>query len=133
VHPAGRDGPDHESRDVAIRPIVMFLAGVFALLAAVLLLMAWLFHAFATREMHRDPPPPPLATRRPPPEPRLEVDPARELAALRAAEDALLDSTEWVDRRAGIVRIPIDRAIEVLAERGLPVRPDASGRHEERK
>ncbi|MGH7404661.1 MAG: hypothetical protein ACREJA_02105 [Candidatus Methylomirabilales bacterium] len=123
----GPNRPGHETRDIAIRPIVIFLAGVFAMLTAILLLMGLLFHTFATREARRDVPPSPLATRRPPPEPRLQVDPARELAAMRAAEDALLHSTDWVDRGAGIVRIPIDRAITLLAQRGLPARPQQRG------
>jgi cytochrome c oxidase cbb3-type subunit III len=53
------------------------------------------------------------------------------LAELRAAEDAALHSYGWVDRATGIVRIPIDRAMEVLAARGLPVRaqpPEAPAR-----
>jgi hypothetical protein len=43
---------------------------------------------------------------------------------MRAAEDVMLNSYRWIDREARIVGIPIDRAIEVLAEKGLPVRPD---------
>jgi cytochrome c oxidase cbb3-type subunit 3 len=55
-----------------------------------------------------------------PPPPRTRVQ--APLEELRAAEDAVLHSYGWVDRPAGIVRIPIDRAMEVPAERGLPVR-----------
>jgi cytochrome c oxidase cbb3-type subunit III len=47
---------------------------------------------------------------------------AQALQELRTAEDAVLHSYGWVDRAAGIVRMPIDRAMEVLAERGLPTR-----------
>jgi hypothetical protein len=42
------------------------------------------------------------------------------LAELRAAEDGDLNSCGWVDRNAGIVRIPIDRAMQLILERGLP-------------
>ncbi|MCL6508251.1 MAG: hypothetical protein K6T59_14635, partial [Bryobacteraceae bacterium] len=65
-----------------------------------------------------------------PPAPRLQVDPATDLENLRKAEAAVLNSYGWVDRKAGIVRIPIDRAMEVLAERGLPARsrPEAEQR-----
>jgi hypothetical protein len=41
---------------------------------------------------------------------------------MRAAEDAALDSYGWVDKDAGIVRIPVDRAMEILAKKGLPSR-----------
>ena len=47
------------------------------------------------------------------------------LERLRAADDATLTSYGWVDRKSGIVRIPIDRAIDLLAARGLPSKPQA--------
>jgi len=57
-----------------------------------------------------------------PPEPRLEVTPVLDLQAMRAAEDKALESYGWVDQAHGVVRIPIDRAIDLLAQRGLPAR-----------
>jgi hypothetical protein len=60
-----------------------------------------------------------------PPEPRLEANPQKDLLALRRQEDALLNDYGWVDRPKGIVRIPIERAIELTAKRGLPSRPSA--------
>lgn len=56
------------------------------------------------------------------PKPNLELNPHVDLAALRSRENAELESYGWVDRKAGVVRIPIDRAIDLLAERGLPFR-----------
>ena len=64
-----------------------------------------------------------------PPPPRTRVH--EPLDELRAAEDAVLHSYGWVDRAAGIVRMPIDRAMEVLAKRGLPARaqpPESTAR-----
>jgi hypothetical protein len=60
------------------------------------------------------------------PPPRLQADPARELGELRAGEDAILQSYAWVDRRHGIIRLPIDVAMQRTAERGLPVRKSAT-------
>ena len=54
------------------------------------------------------------------PQPRLIVKPGATLADLRAAEDAELNSHGWVDRNTGIARIPIDRAMQLLLQRGLP-------------
>ncbi len=54
------------------------------------------------------------------PQPRLEVKPGASLAELRAAEDADLNSYAWIDRNKGTVRIPIDRAMQLLLNRGLP-------------
>jgi hypothetical protein len=59
------------------------------------------------------------------PTPRLQTDDGyQEIADLHAKEDLLLNNYSWVDGPQGsprLVRIPIDRAIELLAQRGLPV------------
>ena len=57
-----------------------------------------------------------------PPEPRLEANPLQDLRDLHKKEDALLNSYRWIDKPKGIVQIPVDRAIELLALRGLPAR-----------
>ncbi len=36
-------------------------------------------------------------------------------------QNEVLGSYDWVDQKSGVVRIPIDRAMELLAQRGLPV------------
>lgn len=56
------------------------------------------------------------------PTPNLQLDPRQELLALQAREAAELNSYGWVDRTNGIVRIPVERAMELVLERGLPVR-----------
>jgi hypothetical protein len=50
-----------------------------------------------------------------PPLPRLQVRPQADLLSLRAAEVQRLESYGWVDPRAGIARIPIERAMALLA------------------
>ena len=52
--------------------------------------------------------------------PKLVESEPRALAAFRAQEDALLTSYGWVEKDKGIARIPIDEAIRIVAERGLP-------------
>jgi hypothetical protein len=52
-----------------------------------------------------------------PPKPRLQEAPVRDLEAIRAAEDRLLNSYGWVDEQKGVARIPIARAMELLAAR----------------
>lgn len=56
------------------------------------------------------------------PQPRLLVDEPANLAELRKHEHAMLTTYGWVDQGAGVVRLPIDRAKELVLERGLPVR-----------
>ena len=58
-----------------------------------------------------------------PPAPQLEVTETLDLARERAAEDKLLTTYGWVDQKAGTVRIPVARAIEMLAQQGLSARP----------
>ena len=59
------------------------------------------------------------------PQPRLETNETREINTFRLQEEQTLHSYGWVDQQAGVVRIPIDRAMELLAQRGLPTRPQA--------
>jgi hypothetical protein len=62
------------------------------------------------------------------PTPRLQNDQgdgAVDLAQLHVREDLLLENYTWVDQPGGKVRIPIERAMELIAQRGLPVAPAA--------
>jgi hypothetical protein len=54
------------------------------------------------------------------PTPRLQENPATELARMRAEEQRRVDSYGWVDRKAGIAHIPVERAMDILAKTGLP-------------
>jgi hypothetical protein len=56
------------------------------------------------------------------PAPQLQANPARELEEMRAQEEALLHSYGWVDREHGVVRVPIEKAMQLTIERGLPTR-----------
>ncbi len=60
------------------------------------------------------------------PEPRLESKRGQELRDLRAREQQELNSYRWQDRSNGVVAIPIDRAMDIIATRGLPTRPIAT-------
>ena len=62
----------------------------------------------------------------PAPAPRLEADPAADLAAERAQQRQRLQSYHWVDRDAGIAQIPIERAMALLvATHATPATSDA--------
>jgi hypothetical protein len=60
------------------------------------------------------------------PTPRLEEDERGQLNGIRLDEDNTLYSYGWVDEKAGTVRIPIERAMDLLVQRGLPVRSQGS-------
>jgi len=115
----------HETSDVNIRGILAFGAALIVAAVVIHFLVWLLFAYFTAREA-------PIAARefplaadqqnRLPPEPRLQASPRQDLADLRRNEDAILDSYGWVDRNAGVVRIPIADAIRLTLERGLPAR-----------
>jgi hypothetical protein len=127
-HAAGSpDTPEihHESSDVNVRGVFAFAIGLLVTGIIIHLLVWVLFQYFTAREGHAAPPAFPLAVTketRVPPEPRLQTNPRQDLADLRAREDQVLSSYGWVDRNAGVVRIPIDQAIKLTLERGLPAR-----------
>lgn len=56
-----------------------------------------------------------------PPEPRLEIYPAQNFPGLHATQQAGLNSYGWVDRQKGIVHIPVEQAMELIANSNLPV------------
>jgi hypothetical protein len=59
--------------------------------------------------------------------PRLQVEPEVDLATLRAQEDAILTSYAWVDKEHAVARIPVEEAMRIVAERGLPDFPSPAG------
>jgi hypothetical protein len=114
---AGHTERRYEERDVQLRPLLFFAMGLVVLAGAVLVLLVWLFDYLAARQAALMPPPSPLLeTGRLPPQPRLQVVPQRELHAMRREENAVLQSYGWVDRQAGIIRVPVARAMELLVE-----------------
>jgi hypothetical protein len=62
-----------------------------------------------------------------PPEPQLQESPAAEIRQFRSVEEQRLHGYGWVDKEAGIVHIPIEEAMRLMGERGLPVRAEAPG------
>ncbi len=114
----------HEKTDIDISAIVRFGIGLCAL-AVVSFVLIWAFYHFLESQ-HGGPVPPNglnITAGALPPEPRLQQAPIADLQEMLAAQDKLLHTYGWVDRQHGIVRVPIDRAIDMLAQRGLPSRP----------
>ncbi len=60
------------------------------------------------------------------PNPRLETDERGQLNSIRLQEEETLASYGYIDKDAGTVRIPIDRAMDLIAQRGLPVRSQSA-------
>lgn len=120
-------GRGHEKRDISIRGALLLALGILAAVPLAMFAMSLLFRFFAQRETRLQPPPisqVPGEAAPLPPEPRLQMFPVLDYRKLRAEEDAALGSYAWADRSRGKVRIPVSRAIDLLAERGLPARPE---------
>jgi hypothetical protein len=119
----------HEESDVNVRAILGFGAGLLAIVALVAAAVWVFFLSLGGRAERSAVPVSPFAAEQGalvPPEPRLQVNPREDMRQLRAAEDAVLTGYSWVDRNAGVVRIPIDEAIRLTLERGLPFRETAA-------
>jgi hypothetical protein len=123
--PAGT--PGHESTDVDPKRVAVVGIGILVGLGAVALAGSYfLYRGLEGRE--------PIAgpsriseSPEPAPAPRLQAYPILDLERVRAAEDAAIAGYGWVDRRAGIARIPVERAIDLLAAHPLQAaRPAAA-------
>jgi hypothetical protein len=118
------DGPGYETGDVNVWAVGKFAIALIAIVALSLGLLVGLFKYFQTRDQAK----PVVETQNPNqlfPEPRLQRTPIPDLKTVHAEEDRILNGYGWVDPQRGVVRIPIDVAIDVLARKGLPSRPEA--------
>jgi hypothetical protein len=134
---------DYERRDIRVADVVYFLIGLALAAVFVYFIAKGMFWYLDTRYETEQPPVSPLVsaapadTRRIPPQfgnnyekyleqdfpaPQLEINERTELNDIRLHEEDTLSTYGWVDQKSGTVRIPIDRAMDLLVERGLPVR-----------
>jgi hypothetical protein len=122
-------GPGHETRDAAGWPIILTGVGLAFVVAAAAL---FIYGVLTYLGMH----PPKASQANPmsaedsqiPPPPRIEEHPSIDIQQLHAQEDHVLSTYGWTDKNAGVVRIPIDRAMELQLERGFPTRKETPKR-----
>jgi hypothetical protein len=132
---------EFERQDLSAKGVVIFLVVIAVIGVASYFLMTGMYGYLDRYEQAHQPPQNPLVksletnTRRALigderkfPEPRLEMDERGELGSVRSQEEQTLHSYGWVDAKAGTVRIPIERAMELTVQRGLPVRPALNAR-----
>jgi hypothetical protein len=125
-----------ERQDLQPSGIFYFLLTIVVGIVICVVLLKGLFAVLDRREKAAQPPVSPLVTNIPEdtrhialgypqsafPNPKLEEDERGQLNEIRLTEDQMLDSYGWVDEKAGTVHIPIERAMDLLVQRGLPVR-----------
>jgi hypothetical protein len=131
---------DYERRDIGVAGIIYFIVGLAVATFIVHLVLAGLYdfldkrartHQPAVNALIEDVP---MDTRKVAPgypnqafpNPRLETDERGQLNDIRLNEERTLNSYGWVDKQAGTVHIPIERAMDLLAQRGLPVRSQSA-------
>jgi len=123
-HETQSGSPGYETRDFSLRGILVF--GVVLVIVCVVsaVAMLWTFRYLDRRLVESEAAVSPVAlpAGQLPPEPRLLTNEPANLKAYREAQDAQVAGYGWVDRQAGIVRIPVERAKELILERGLPTR-----------
>jgi len=140
-HSGQSESKAYETRDVRVRPLAVFIAGLSVAGIVVYLVVALMFRLFSGQAAREDAQLAPSSAARPaaspgaerlPPEPRIQANPAADMKSLRQQEDAVLTTYGWVDRQAGIARVPIDVAMSQVLEEGLPVRQPDGGMKKER-
>lgn len=125
--PQGRESAHltsgHEPNILRVRGLLLTAAALIAMATLALVVVAFMMGGLSREEK-------PLEALAAPrfagdtgeyPAPRIQADPTAELTRMRAEDLGVLGEYGWVDHKAGIARIPVERAIDILARSGLPV------------
>jgi hypothetical protein len=111
----------HEPTDAESPAVLRVLLGLLVVTAVVAAGLVYLTKGLVSFQRAGDPAQAPLAQQpgRVPPEPRLQTQPFADIEHQRAEERRVLSSYGWVDKGAGVVHIPIQRAKKLVLQRGL--------------
>jgi hypothetical protein len=124
--PGGEAGPGYETRDVNVSALLKFAVSLAVILVVVSFGMKWTFDYYAKTQTLGPAATPFEDERTIPPLPRLQVAPQKEIHDYWESQQGIVNSYGWVDRQNGVVRIPVDRAMRILLQRGLPARSAAA-------
>ena len=125
-HGAPAASPGYETQDANVRGVFRFLV-VLSLVLLFTALLCWgLFKRFSAGQANRATASPFAETRQLPTGPQLQVNPRQDFIRFRAEQEHSLESYSWENRDDGTVRVPIERAMEMLLKQGLPVAPSTS-------
>lgn len=127
-----------EERDVKASTIYGYLFALGAAVLASLVICVYILRITTKFAASSDTPPPPSREalgpnyRELPPEPRLqgipghEKDPQQDLRDKLKADMEANKKFEWIDKNTGIAQIPVEDAMKIIAEKGLPAAPAPS-------
>ena len=122
TEPTNPIGPGFEPTDVQV-PVILRFGAVMVTMIVLSAIGSWVIFRLLFAEAKRaDPKLSPLAVidHQAPPAPRLVANEPADLDSVRREEQATLESYGWVDRSGGVVRIPIERAMELVAKESAP-------------
>lgn len=121
--PTREDG--YERRDASIRGLLLFGLGLAIVIVFTFFAMKWTFNWLSAETPLGSPAAPFEApnTRPLPPSPRVQPNPHMDLASYCKQQVNTLNSYGWIDKQNGVVRIPVDRAMDLLLQQGFPSRP----------
>lgn len=115
------NGAGHEHREANLKLIIWGVIGLAASMVIIMALIWGMFNVLKTSEQtdaERQAPSPLATPGQLPPEPRLTARPDEELQGLRAHEEDVLNHYGWQDQKNGIVHIPIQKAMDLVAQQG---------------
>lgn len=107
---------DYTERDLPLKTIGIWVA---ILASGVVAAMAFVYFVYGVPKMQPDPE---GVLTRPMNQPTLQSNGYADMKAFRTQQLEALNSYGWVDRSKGIVRLPIQKAIDKTLERGYPAR-----------
>jgi len=133
-----------ETQDLSSAGVLYFMAGLAVVVVLIYFIVAGMYRFLDRYDKNHQEPMNPMAVKagvdprtmkfdeiqkqvdKTFPQPVLEHSEQRQFGEFLEKQDKILDSYDWVDPKNGVVRIPIERAMELLAQRGLPVLPQAA-------
>jgi len=127
-----------EQEDLSSRSALYFLAGLVLVGLVVYLIVFGMYRFLDSYERAHQPPLSPMATPQADtrtvthedtqtfPQPRLEENERTQLRQFIEDQDRKLATYDWLDKDRGTVRIPIDRAMELIEQRGLPIHAEVA-------
>lgn len=126
-HEAGHSSVHaHEKTDAGVHAAGI-LGGAFVILLVFGLVTGYLAFRFFNAPESVGPPASPLTSARVLPNgPRLQINAHEDLLEYMQRQQRALTTYGWVDQKAGVVRVPIDQAMDMVLKNGLPVRGAAT-------
>lgn len=138
-HPEGLDHNDYEREDLSPAGVMYFMAGLAVVVIAIYLIVSGMYSFLDRYERtHLQGSINPMVPTKPDtriitpedplsfPQPRLETDERTQFNGYIEKQEQTLLTYGWVDKDSGVARIPIDRAMDLIAQRGLPFRQEGT-------